>query len=107
MSPYTVLPTCNPADDLYARFHDIAWAQESDDHSQGVIAGALENGSLDLWDVGNLLSGEGYISHLCAEKCTAYRIQGSFNVPYLQPCWRNQSSTVQSLSHGTVGNFRC
>ena len=43
----------------YARFHDIAWAPESDDHPQGVIAGALENGSLDLWDVEKLISGDG------------------------------------------------
>ncbi|KAI1962795.1 protein transport protein S31 [Ophidiomyces ophidiicola] len=37
-------------------FHDIAWA-ESDSHSRGVIAGALENGSLDLWNADSLLSG--------------------------------------------------
>ncbi|WEW57212.1 protein transport protein S31 [Emydomyces testavorans] len=37
-------------------FHDIAWA-ESEDHNRGVIAGALENGSLDLWDADKLLSG--------------------------------------------------
>ncbi|QVM05678.1 protein transport protein S31 [Coccidioides posadasii str. Silveira] len=37
-------------------FHDIAWA-ESEDHTRGVIAGALENGSLDLWDADKLLNG--------------------------------------------------
>ncbi|BCR88248.1 putative protein transport protein (SEC31) [Aspergillus chevalieri] len=37
-------------------FNDIAWT-ESEDNSRGVIAGALENGSLDLWDADKLLSG--------------------------------------------------
>lgn len=37
-------------------FNDLAWA-ESDDNSRGIIAGALENGSLDLWDADKLLSG--------------------------------------------------
>ncbi|KAL8797220.1 MAG: hypothetical protein Q9195_000687 [Heterodermia aff. obscurata] len=45
--------------DTDSRFHDIAWAPESDDHSQGMIAGALENGALDLWDVEKLRSGGG------------------------------------------------
>lgn len=37
-------------------FNDLAWA-ESDDNTRGVIAGALENGSLDIWDADKLLSG--------------------------------------------------
>ncbi|PGH23518.1 protein transporter SEC31 [Polytolypa hystricis UAMH7299] len=37
-------------------FHDLAWT-EWDDVSRGVIAGALENGSLDLWNADKLLSG--------------------------------------------------
>jgi hypothetical protein len=41
------------------RFHDIAWA-DSEDNSRGVIAGALENGSLDLWDADKLLNGARY-----------------------------------------------
>lgn len=40
----------------FVRFHDLAWA-EGDDDSRGVIAGALENGSLDLWDADKLLEG--------------------------------------------------
>ena len=40
----------------HARFHDIAWVQPKDGHSKGVIAGALENGSLDLWDAEKLLT---------------------------------------------------
>jgi hypothetical protein len=32
------------------RFYDIAWSQPDDTHERGLIAGALENGSLDLWD---------------------------------------------------------
>jgi protein transport protein SEC31 len=38
------------------RFNDIAWA-ESDDNTRGVIAGALNSGSLDLWDADKLLIG--------------------------------------------------
>ncbi|XXG97684.1 hypothetical protein Hte_003991 [Hypoxylon texense] len=41
-----------------SRFYDIAWGQPSEDHPEGIIAGALENGSLDLWDAGKLISGE-------------------------------------------------
>ena len=41
------------------RFHDIAWVQPKDGFSRGVIAGALENGSLDLWDAEKLLNGNG------------------------------------------------
>lgn len=39
------------------RFYDIAWGPADDDHPQGIIAGALENGSLDLWDAEKLISG--------------------------------------------------
>ncbi|KAL7624383.1 protein transport protein S31 [Parahypoxylon ruwenzoriense] len=41
-----------------SRFYDIAWGQPSEDYPQGIIAGALENGSLDLWDAEKLISGE-------------------------------------------------
>ncbi|KAI9697217.1 MAG: protein transport protein S31 [Candelina mexicana] len=40
-----------------SRFHDIAWGGVNDDHPRGIIAGALENGSLDLWDAEMLLDG--------------------------------------------------
>ncbi|GES57177.1 protein transport protein [Aspergillus terreus] len=42
--------------DTDSGFNDIAWT-ESDDNKRGVIAGALENGSLDLWDADKLLNG--------------------------------------------------
>ncbi|MCJ1312905.1 protein transport protein S31 [Agyrium rufum] len=42
-----------------SRFHDIAWVQPKDGPSRGYIAGALENGSLDLWNADNLISGTG------------------------------------------------
>ena len=32
-----------------------------------MIAGALENGSLDLWDVGKLMSGEGSVAYCHAK----------------------------------------
>ncbi|KAI5302473.1 Mitochondrial distribution and morphology protein 10 [Ascosphaera pollenicola] len=38
-------------------FNDIAWAP-SEDASHGIIAGALENGALDLWSADNLLNGQ-------------------------------------------------
>ncbi|KAI1101914.1 hypothetical protein F4804DRAFT_283267 [Jackrogersella minutella] len=41
-----------------SRFYDIAWGQPSEEHPQGIIAGALENGSLDLWDAEKLINGE-------------------------------------------------
>ncbi|KAL8676051.1 MAG: hypothetical protein Q9186_007393, partial [Xanthomendoza sp. 1 TL-2023] len=45
--------------DTDSRFHDIAWARPDDDHPQGILAGALENGSLDLWSAEKLLDGNG------------------------------------------------
>ncbi|KAI9813331.1 MAG: protein transport protein S31 [Thelocarpon impressellum] len=44
--------------DTDARFYDIAWGKSKDDHSLGIVAGALENGSLDLWDAKALLDGD-------------------------------------------------
>ncbi|KAI2620216.1 hypothetical protein GGS26DRAFT_571567 [Hypomontagnella submonticulosa] len=41
-----------------SRFYDIAWGQPSEDYPNGIIAGALENGSLDLWDAEKLIAGE-------------------------------------------------
>ncbi|KAI9716996.1 MAG: protein transport protein S31 [Chrysothrix sp. TS-e1954] len=38
-----------------SRFYDIAWSQPTEDHPDGVIAGALESGALDLWDASKLL----------------------------------------------------
>jgi protein transport protein SEC31 len=43
---------------LLSRFHDIAWAPANADHPRGIIAGALENGSLDLWDAEKLINGD-------------------------------------------------
>ncbi|KAI4282861.1 MAG: hypothetical protein L6R38_002621 [Xanthoria sp. 2 TBL-2021] len=42
-----------------SRFHDIAWAHPNSDHPQGLLAGALENGSLDIWSAEKLLDGKG------------------------------------------------
>lgn len=42
-----------------SRFNDIAWTKGDSEGSRGIIAGALENGSLDLWDAEKLLSKEG------------------------------------------------
>ena len=38
-------------------FNDIAWSEADDDHALGVIAGALDNGAVDLWDVQKLRDG--------------------------------------------------
>lgn len=45
---------------LSSSFNDLAWT-ESEDNSRGVIAGALENGCLDLWDADKLLSGARFV----------------------------------------------
>ena len=42
--------------DIRCRFNDIAWTRRENEQSRGIIAGALENGSLDLWDAGKLLN---------------------------------------------------
>ena len=39
-----------------SRFNDIAWTREGSSDSQGILAGALDNGSLDLWDAEKLLN---------------------------------------------------
>ncbi|KAF4817907.1 Protein transport protein SEC31 [Colletotrichum siamense] len=41
-----------------SRFYDIAWGPPDSDHPRGIIAGALENGSLDLWDAEKLIDGD-------------------------------------------------
>ncbi|EOO00429.1 putative transport protein sec31 protein [Phaeoacremonium minimum UCRPA7] len=41
-----------------SRFYDIAWGPPDADHPRGIIAGALENGALDLWDAEKLVSGD-------------------------------------------------
>ncbi|KAH8899518.1 hypothetical protein GQ53DRAFT_635052 [Thozetella sp. PMI_491] len=41
-----------------SRFYDLAWGPPSDDHPRGIIAGATENGSLDLWDAEKLIEGK-------------------------------------------------
>ncbi|KAF4333713.1 transport SEC31, partial [Fusarium beomiforme] len=41
-----------------ARFYDVAWGPPNEDHPRGIIAGALENGSLDLWDAEKLIAGD-------------------------------------------------
>lgn len=47
-----------------SRFNDIAWTKEADTSSKGIVAGALENGALDLWDADRLLTGteNGFLS---------------------------------------------
>ncbi|RKU43871.1 protein transport protein S31 [Coniochaeta pulveracea] len=40
-----------------SRFYDIAWGLPNDEHPRGLIAGALENGSLTLWDAAKLIDG--------------------------------------------------
>lgn len=41
-------------------FNDIAWT-EYDESKRGIIAGALESGSLHLWDADKLLSGARWV----------------------------------------------
>lgn len=46
-----------------SRFYDIAWGQPTADRPNGIIAGALENGSLDLWDAQKLRTDSRYGVH--------------------------------------------
>ncbi|QIW97336.1 hypothetical protein AMS68_002854 [Peltaster fructicola] len=39
-------------------FNDIAWSEPTDEYPLGVIAGALENGSIDLFDAAKLRKGD-------------------------------------------------
>lgn len=41
-------------------FNDIAWT-EYDESKRGIIAGALESGSLHLWDADKLLNGDRWV----------------------------------------------
>ncbi|KAF8460267.1 hypothetical protein BDZ91DRAFT_739452 [Kalaharituber pfeilii] len=41
------------------RFYDIAWGRVSNDKPKGIIAGALESGTLNLWSADALLDGSG------------------------------------------------
>lgn len=58
--PVVTLATTSTALTINAlpRFYDIAWGAPSDDHPRGVVAGAMEDGSLQLWDAAKLLAGE-------------------------------------------------
>src|SRR5215469_6449914 len=46
---------------MYSRFYDIAWGQPNNDRPLGIIAGALESGSLDLWDAEKLRTNSSYV----------------------------------------------
>ncbi|KAK7417168.1 protein transport protein S31 [Neonectria punicea] len=41
-----------------SRFYDVAWSPPDNNHPKGIIAGALENGSLDMWDAAKLVAGD-------------------------------------------------
>lgn len=40
-----------------SKFYDLAWGPPDADHPRGIIAAALENGSLELWDAEKLAAG--------------------------------------------------
>jgi protein transport protein SEC31 len=48
-----------------SRFHDVAWSQPTTGRPQGLIAGALESGALDLWDAEQLEAGKGEYVFAC------------------------------------------
>ena len=52
--------TLTPAGSIAAEaaFNDIAWSDADDEHPLGVIAGALDDGSVALWDAQKLRSGD-------------------------------------------------
>ncbi|KAL9595023.1 MAG: hypothetical protein Q9219_006692 [cf. Caloplaca sp. 3 TL-2023] len=57
-----------------SRFHDVAWTNPTQDHPQGLIAGALENGSLDLWSAERLWTSqeEAFLSPTAGAKGELY-----------------------------------
>lgn len=59
-----------------ASFNDLAWT-ESDESSRGVIAGGLENGSLDLWNADKLLGGARLVDCCCDSSAVADRASES------------------------------
>ncbi|KAI5369330.1 Putative protein transport protein SEC31 [Septoria linicola] len=58
-------------------FNDISWSAPSEDHPLGVIAGALENGSVDLWDAQKLRDGssDAFISRTTKHSGSARALQ--------------------------------
>lgn len=58
-------------------FNDIAWSAPDDNHPLGVIAGALENGSVDLWDAQKLRNGsaDAFISRTTKHSGSARALQ--------------------------------
>ena len=62
---------------LLFSFNDLAWTESEDSSSRGVIAGALENGSLDLWDADKLLRSARFVgSGLWTENRVALGLMG-------------------------------
>jgi protein transport protein SEC31 len=53
-------PELEPAGSITTEsaFNDIAWSEADDEHPLGVIAGALEDGSIILWDAQKLRRGD-------------------------------------------------
>lgn len=60
----------------WCRFYDIAWARLKT--GRGILAGALENGSLDLWDADKLLEDQEYAYPWRMETSIADRHSDSF-----------------------------
>lgn len=60
-----------------AGFNDVAWSEPTDDHPLGVIAGALENGSVDIWDAEKLRNGssDAFISRTTKHSGAAKALQ--------------------------------
>lgn len=68
-----------------SRFHDIAWSQSSEDYPRGIIAGALESGSLDLWDAEKLRIGpsDSFLARSTKHSGAIKALQFNPTVPHL------------------------
>lgn len=68
-----------------SRFHDIAWSQSSEDYPRGIIAGALESGSLDLWDAEKLRTGpsDSFLARSTKHSGAIKALQFNPTVPHL------------------------
>ena len=109
---------------MLLRFHDIAWGRLHDDYPRGIIAGALENGSLDLWDAEKLLDGSrlaafkalyGYKSHqivvamhICrGHRNTAGPLKQFNSTPSDRNYWRALEQKARYRDeHRSVASFR-
>ncbi|CAH6721682.1 protein transport protein Sec31p [[Candida] jaroonii] len=58
---YDIFSPTNPSAPVFSavvdhRFHALAWSQPFDSYNRGILAGAFENGTIEIWNVETLIS---------------------------------------------------